>query len=77
VKSPTDPPPGPIAVPVPKAVLLLTEAEYLRGLRRGKWWRRTQAEAKRERVATQRPPEEPISTQNPNVRLLARVPVAW
>lgn len=42
-----DPPSGLIAVPVPKAVLLLTEAEYVRGIRRGKWWTRIQAEAKR------------------------------
>ena len=40
MKAPTDPPPGLIAVPVPKAVLLLTPAEYRAGIRRGKWWRR-------------------------------------
>jgi len=44
----TDPPPGLITVPVPKAVLLLTHAEYVRGLKRGEWWKRTQAQAKRE-----------------------------
>jgi hypothetical protein len=38
-----DPPPGLIAVPVPKAVLLLTEAVYLRGIQRGKWWKRRAA----------------------------------
>jgi len=43
-----DPPSGLIAVPVPQAVLLLTEAEYVRGQKRGKWWRRRQAEAKRD-----------------------------
>ena len=43
-----DPPSGLIGVPVPKAVLLLTEAEYVRGSRRGKWWKQIQAEAKRE-----------------------------
>ena len=42
-----DPPSGLIAVPVPKAVLLLTEAEYGRGIRRGTWWPQIQAEAKR------------------------------
>jgi hypothetical protein len=42
-----DPPSGLIAVPVPKAILLLTEAEYLAGIRRGKWWRRRQAETRR------------------------------
>lgn len=30
-----DPPPGLIAVPVPKAVLLLTHAEFVRGVKRG------------------------------------------
>src|SRR5512135_2590080 len=44
----SDPPPGLIAVPVPKAVLLLTHAEYVRGVERGKWWTRIQAEATRE-----------------------------
>jgi hypothetical protein len=43
-----DRPPGLIAVPVRKAILLLRHAEYVRGIRRGKWWRRTQAEARRE-----------------------------
>jgi len=35
-------PPGFIRIPVGKGPcqLLLTDAEYLRGLRRGKWWRR-------------------------------------
>jgi hypothetical protein len=28
---------------IDKAVLVLTKAELLRGLRRGKWWRRRQA----------------------------------
>jgi len=54
------PPPGLIAVPVPKAVLLLTEAEYVRGLKRGKPWKRMQAEAKREAdVVTPRTPRAP------------------
>jgi len=47
MKQPSDPPPGHIAVPVPKAVLLLTEAEYVRGLKRGKWWRRREAMERR------------------------------
>ncbi|HLG43669.1 MAG TPA: hypothetical protein VI337_01500 [Nitrospirales bacterium] len=36
---------GFVQVPVGKAgcVLVLTEAEYLRGIRRGKWWRRRDA----------------------------------
>ena len=35
-------PPGFVRVPCGKGdcQLLLTDAEYLRGLRRGKWWRR-------------------------------------
>ena len=41
-------PNGVIAVPVPKAVLLVTEVEYVRGQKRGKWWRRRHAEAKRD-----------------------------
>jgi hypothetical protein len=32
-----------IADPVPQAVLLLTPAECVPGLKRGKWWKRTQA----------------------------------
>lgn len=44
---PAAPPLGFVAVPIPKALLLLTEAEYVRGIRRGKWWKRTQAEAQR------------------------------
>jgi len=52
-----DPPPGHIAVRVPKAVLLLTDAEYVRGLRRGTWWKRAQAVAKREADAVT--PEAP------------------
>jgi len=51
VTCPTTPPPGLIAVPVPKAVLLLTEAEYLRGVKRGKWGKRTQEASKREAAA--------------------------
>jgi len=49
-----DPPPALIAVPVSKALPLLTEAEYVRGIRRGKWRQRRQAEVKRE-VATLAP----------------------
>ena len=45
---PLDPPPGLIAVPVPKAVLLLTQTEYLAGIRRGKWWARLVGEQRRE-----------------------------
>jgi len=44
----TDPPPSLIAVPVPKAFLLLTYAEYVRGVKREKWWQRNQAEVKHE-----------------------------
>ena len=47
-----DPPPGLIPVPLGKAyLLLLTEREYLAGIRRGKWWRRATANAKRESKA--------------------------
>ena len=46
-----DPPPGLIAVLVPKVVLLLAEAEYVRGITRGQWWRRTHAPAEREAAA--------------------------
>ena len=43
-----DPPPGLIPVPLGKAcLLLLTEREYLDGVRRGKWWLRVTANARR------------------------------
>lgn len=42
-----NPPVGLIPVPLKGAVLLLTEPEYLAGIRRGKWWRRREAAAKR------------------------------
>lgn len=42
-----DPPPGLIPVPLKGAILLLTEPEYLAGLRRGKAWRRRVALASR------------------------------
>ena len=41
-------PPGFVSIPLGKGcVLLLTKWEYLNALRRGKWWRRREAEAKR------------------------------
>jgi hypothetical protein len=52
----TDPPPSLIPVQVPKAVLLLTVAEYAAGIRRGKWWRRRVAKQQR---TTQAPPTTP------------------
>lgn len=45
--APTDPPPGLIAVPVPKALRLLIEVDYSRDIRRGTWWRRRQADPRR------------------------------
>lgn len=39
--------PGLIQVRIPKAVLLLTEAEYRRGILRAKWWRRQETLARR------------------------------
>ena len=56
-KPPPDAPPALIAVPVPKAVLLLTEAEDIRAIKRGKWWKRTHAAGKREADAVT--PETP------------------
>jgi hypothetical protein len=44
---PTDVPSGLIPVSLKGAVLLLTEREFTAGIRRGKWWRRRQAEARR------------------------------
>jgi hypothetical protein len=35
-------------VELPKAVLVLTKAQFVEGLRRGKWWRRHQAMAQRQ-----------------------------
>ena len=44
----TDPPAGLIPVPLGKGcLLLLSQPEYLAGIRRGKVWRRREAEAKR------------------------------
>jgi len=41
-------PAGLVPVPVGKGcVLILTRTEYLRGLRRGKWWRRQEARKRR------------------------------
>jgi hypothetical protein len=40
MRPPTDPPPELIPVPMKGAVLLLTQAEFTAGVRRGKWWRR-------------------------------------
>jgi hypothetical protein len=40
-------PPGLIPVPLKGAILLLTEAEFTAGVRRGKWFRRRQADARR------------------------------
>jgi hypothetical protein len=45
--APTEAPPGLIRVPLKGAVLLLTEPEYLAGIRRGKAWRRQVARGKR------------------------------
>ena len=49
-----DPPPGLISVPMNGAVLLLTQAEFTAGMRRGKWWRRRMAMERRteQRVPT-------------------------
>jgi hypothetical protein len=49
---PPDPPPGLLAVRVPKPVLLLTKAEYLRDVKRGTWRKWSQAEAKCEADAS-------------------------
>ena len=54
-----DPPPDLIPVPLAKGcVLLLTEREYVAGIRRGKWWRRRQAMARRDQATSERPDEE-------------------
>ena len=53
------PPPDLIPVPLAKGcVLLLTEREYVAGIRRGKWWRRRQAMARRGQATSERPPAE-------------------
>ncbi len=47
--APSDPPLGLIRVPLPKGCgLLLTEREFVAGIRRGKWWRRREAMVRRE-----------------------------
>jgi hypothetical protein len=61
-----DPPPALIAVPVSKALPLLTEAEYVRGIRRGKWRQRRQAEVKRE-VATLDPKNTTSAEETPTL----------
>jgi hypothetical protein len=43
----TNLPVGLIPVPLNGAILLLTEQEYLAGIRRGKWWRRRVAMERR------------------------------
>ena len=65
MKPPIDPPPDRIAVRVPKAVLLLTEAEYARGLERRRWRRRIQATVKREADAV--PPNTRAPRRSPTV----------
>jgi hypothetical protein len=64
-----DSPPGLIAVPLAKGcVLVLTEREYLAGIRRGKWWRRRQA-------MLQRLPEpSQIATDSPHSGKLHGIP---
>lgn len=64
-----DPPPGLIRVDVPKATLLLSEAEYRRAILRGKWWKRQTALARRLSPSPSRDdapgspiPKVPIST---------------
>jgi len=52
VDVPTDPLRGLIPVPLKGCILLLTEPEYLAGIRRGKWWRRRLTMERR----TQAPP---------------------
>ncbi len=44
---PIEPPPGTVPVYLKGAVLLLTEPEYLAGIRRGKAWRRRVAHLQR------------------------------
>jgi hypothetical protein len=34
---------GRYVITLPKCVLVLTKAEFIQGLRRGKWWRRREA----------------------------------
>ena len=48
MRTPADPPPGLIPVPMKSAVLLLTAPEFKAGIRRGKAWRRPVALRKRE-----------------------------
>ena len=48
MNTPPDPPAGLIPVPPKGSVLLLTQAEYLTGIRRGNWWRRPEAIQRRE-----------------------------
>jgi len=64
------PAPGLILVPVLTAVLLLTYAEYVRGLKRGKWWKRTHATARREAAAlTLKTPQAPRGPRRSRCRL--------
>jgi hypothetical protein len=51
--------PGWVVLALPKTVLVLTRAEFIRGLRRGKGWKREQAMAARMRPDGQRPQRTP------------------
>jgi len=63
MRPPTDPPDGLLAVPLAKkCVLLLTPAEYLAGIRRGKRWRRRQ-------TMLQRTPDHTSPTTPPDLTL--------
>ena len=46
-----DMPPGFVAIPLKGAVLVIPERFYMAGNKRGKWWTRSQAEAKGEAEA--------------------------
>jgi len=50
-----NPPPGLIPVPMKGAVLLLTQAEFTAGIRRGKWWRRRVTMERREATSAASP----------------------
>ena len=57
-----DPPDGLLVIPLAKScILLLTPKEYLAGIRRGKWWKRRQAELARQTLSS-RSPKSPAHT---------------
>jgi hypothetical protein len=55
-------------ITLPKTVLVLTKAEFIRALRRGKWWRRREALKARQGQHEASPPTPLPSGRRPSKR---------